>query len=207
MLDDFLHGYTLTHAPPAKGSSEYYTVFQQTYPNNAIGAAPNTIIDQNGGGPHTSVHQPMARFLADYQKVVYTWGPLLAVGLFISLLAVVGVGRARRATLRPECLFLTLGGVLIFLSAIATALFGFRYQLPALVLLPPATVLAVSMLKDRSLRERRPLDTPRAPLSESETEPAPESATARDGIPGSDLDLGVDLVPLPNVDLDSTRSR
>jgi 4-amino-4-deoxy-L-arabinose transferase-like glycosyltransferase len=98
------------------------------------------------GGDEGEVDRTLASFLRFYQRFGYTTGPLLAAGLVVALLAVVGVGRARRAELRAASfLFATLGAG-VFLAAVSASSFSWRYQLPLVVLLPPAAAAGIETL-------------------------------------------------------------
>lgn len=100
-----------------------------------------------GSGPSTDVAS--ARLLREYQlSVGYTPGPLLLAGLVVGVAAAAGVGRARRSGLRSACLLWVVVGVGLLLSA-DVYLFSWRYQLPALVTLPPAGALGFTALFGR----------------------------------------------------------
>ena len=110
-------------------------------------------------GGKAEVDRSLARFLRGYQlHGGYTPGPLLLiftlVGLAGSLLALV----SRRTT--PRSRQLAIGCLVFFVSAVGLLLisdiyvFSWRYQLQALITLPPAGVLGVSALA--ALRRHRP---------------------------------------------------
>jgi hypothetical protein len=101
----------------------------------------------------------LQRALGDYQRVVYTPGPLLLLAVILALAGAAlrpAVGAARRV--RAEMLTLAAAGVLIPLTAAMTSMFDYRYLLPALPLLPAAGVLGVSVLaaRVRALRPAQP---------------------------------------------------
>jgi hypothetical protein len=118
-----------------------------------------------GYGGRASVSRPIAGFLRAYQlNGGYTPGPALAVlalaGLIGSIAAVIARLR-RRATARSQQLAqLSLACLLFFGCGAAVLLmsdafqFSWRYQLPALVTLPPAGVLGIAALA-AALRGRR----------------------------------------------------
>jgi hypothetical protein len=116
-------------------------------------------------GGRAAVDQPLASFLRSYQLTGgYTPGPLLALaaaaGLFGSL-ALGGLAVARRrarparagalAERRDAQYQLALACLLVFGAAVAVLLasdafeFSWRYQLPALVTLPPAGALGIAL--------------------------------------------------------------
>jgi hypothetical protein len=88
----------------------------------------------------------LARFLASYQRFGYAWGPLLAAALLLVLAAVAGVGRAAGSGLRAATFLLAGTGVVLALGSTAVTIFSWRYQLPLVVLLPPAGALAITAL-------------------------------------------------------------
>jgi hypothetical protein len=98
------------------------------------------------GGQQMVARQPFADFLAGYSWVVYLPGPVLLACLVVGLLG--GLGRGRRDLwTRLMCLLLSLSGTALLLVPAFTAEFIWRYQLPALVLLPAGAALAWSGLR------------------------------------------------------------
>ncbi len=112
-------------------------------------------------GGKAQVDRPVARFLRSYQlDGGFTPGPFLALctllGVIGALLAVVlqvrharGAGRGARATrarqLALACLLFAATAVVLLLAQDVVE-FSWRYQLPALVTLPPAGILGLSAL-------------------------------------------------------------
>jgi hypothetical protein len=95
-----------------------------------------------GSGPSTDAGK--AAFLRDYQQSAgYTPGPVLLAGLVLGFAGAVGLGRARSSGLRSACLLWVVVGAGLLLSA-DVYLFSWRYQLPALVTLPPAGALGLA---------------------------------------------------------------
>jgi hypothetical protein len=102
-------------------------------------------------------------FLVGYQRFGYTPGPVLAAGLLVGLAAALGAGRARRSGLRsPPFLFLGIA-TLVCLGSLFITVFSWRYQIPQLVLLPPAAALGVTALTSTKPQGRSGLDE-RPPL-------------------------------------------
>jgi hypothetical protein len=110
-----------------------------------------------GDGGRAAVNRPVATFLRGYQlDGGYTPGPALAVltlaGLLGSILAVITRLRRRAAASRPQLGPLSLACLLFFGCGTAVLLmsdafqFSWRYQLPALVTLPPAGVLGIAAI-------------------------------------------------------------
>ena len=101
-----------------------------------------------GGGP--AVTAPLASFLRGYQLGGgYTPGPLLALATLAGLAGTLSLAR-RHAT--PAQRHAAQACLLMFTSAAAVLLisdafeFSWRYQLPALITLPPAAALALTAL-------------------------------------------------------------
>jgi hypothetical protein len=106
-------------------------------------------------GHRPVINRPLARMLRGYQLYLgYTPGPVLLACVILALVAAVGVGRARHSGQRLACL-LWLGTGLGLLLAAAVYQFSWRYQLPALVTIPPAAAVALSALTSPD-RERQP---------------------------------------------------
>jgi hypothetical protein len=116
------------------------------------------------GGP-ARVDRPIAAFLHSYQlDGGFTPGPLLAVftlaGLAGSALVLVRRARGTRSRqLGLACLLFTVTGVVILLVPDVLE-FSWRYQLPALITLPPAGVLGISaILAGRQARAQEASNT------------------------------------------------
>jgi len=139
-----------------------------------------------GYGGRAAVSQPIAAFLRSYQlDGGYTPGPALALltlaGLLGSILAVVARLRRRATAADPQLGPLSLGCLLFFGCGTAVLLmsdafqFSWRYQLPALVTLPPAGVLGIAAIA-AALRDRR--------LKASTEQPASTDPLASTAQPG-----------------------
>ncbi len=127
------------------------------YPPHASVQVVRTATDRFGGGTPT-VWRPVATFLRSYQLGGgYTPGPLLAV---LTVAALAGSAAALRRRADPRTRQLALGCLLFFLSAASVTLvsdlfeFSWRYQLPAIVILPPAGALGIAVVI-RSVGARR----------------------------------------------------
>jgi hypothetical protein len=155
--------------------------FQTSYPTygGTIFLSPdNTIMlglhfDPSGGptvnrplpaslGGKAVVVQPLASFLHGYQlNGGFTPGPLLALAAIAGLLGTLAVGRRGRSV-TPAERQLALACLLVFGAAAAVLLasdafeFSWRYQLPALVTLPPAGALGISLGIQAVRRRFRP---------------------------------------------------
>jgi hypothetical protein len=119
--------------------------FQDFYPVYLPGysmASLTRLAHAHGSGGDLVAVQPFASWLRAYQLGGgYTPGPLYAAFL------VAGVAGAlrRRTELRVPCLFVTLAAVVLLVSSDAFE-FSWRYQLPAVTLLPLAGALGVTAL-------------------------------------------------------------
>ncbi|MFF5992623.1 glycosyltransferase family 2 protein [Prauserella flavalba] len=138
--------------------------FQTIYPYHDIGAESVQIYNATTlayDGVLPSVNVELASFLREYQLGGgYTWGPVLALAGVLGLLGALGVGKARRSGLRAAA-FLATGSGLIILLGSAAFEFSWRYQLPALVLLPLGGVLGLAAMfglakRDPGTGGRRP---------------------------------------------------
>lgn len=102
---------------------------------------------ENHGGEHLSTHQPYATALVVYGWVGYLPGPVLLGCLVLGLMGGFGWRRARSSELRAMCLLLTVSGIALLLVPAVTTQFVWRYQLPALALLPAGAALAFTALR------------------------------------------------------------
>jgi hypothetical protein len=127
--------------------------FQDSYPTfapHATRAQIRSIVAQFGGG-EPAVSRPLAAFLRAYQRGGgYTPGPLLLLAALTGLAGSLAALLRRRASAAQRQL--SLGCLLFFTTAAAVLLvsdlfeFSWRYQLPALVTLPAAGALGLSLL-------------------------------------------------------------
>jgi hypothetical protein len=122
-----------------------------TYNTAGVETTIGTGAQFGGGGP--VVVRPLASFLRAYQlDGGYTPGPLF---LFAVLAGLAGslvtlrrrISPARRATATACLLFFTSGVAVLLASDVFE--FSWRYQLPALITLPPAAALAISLAVTR----------------------------------------------------------
>jgi hypothetical protein len=92
-------------------------------------------------------HEPLASAIARYGQFIYLPGPVLLACLVLGLIGGLSGGRARPSRLRPLCLLLTGTGLGLILLPDLVGEFVWRYQLPALALLPAAAALAATALR------------------------------------------------------------
>jgi hypothetical protein len=109
-------------------------------------------------GRTAAVSRPLAKFLRFYQlHGGYTPGPLLALATIAGLLGAAAVARRRRDAAERGT---AIACFLFFVAAVAVLgvsdlfEFSWRYQLPALVTLPPAGALGISLITAQVRRRR-----------------------------------------------------
>jgi hypothetical protein len=135
-----------------------------------------------GGGNPVAV-KPLARFLRAYQlDGGYTPGPLFLLAAVAGLIGSLGAARrrvtpAQRAT-ATACLLVFTAGVAVLLGSDLFQ-FTWRYQLPALVTLPPAGALGLTLIAGylAARRTARRVTTP-GPGARPPTPPARRPAAA-----------------------------
>jgi hypothetical protein len=145
---DFIKLFALTRntAPGDMPISRWQ--FQTTYPTYPPLITTGYVASIRPGGGQPSVIRPLAEALRSYQlRGGYTPGPLLAVtalaGLAGSCMA--GIARPEHRAMATACLLST--GMAVILLLVSDAYeFSWRYQLPALVLLPPAGILGAAAI-------------------------------------------------------------
>jgi hypothetical protein len=116
--------------------------FYPAYPRRYSMAFFTRLAHAHGSRGDLVAVEPFASWLRAYQLGGgYTPGPLYA----IFLVAAVAGALRRRTELRVPCLLVTLAAVVLLLSSDAFE-FSWRYQLPAVVLLPLAGALGVTVL-------------------------------------------------------------
>ena len=145
---DFLHGFSPVKYDRDRDLPVSRWQFQEHYP--VFREAETREILRADGYEHGVADSTLAPFLRTYQRFVYTYGPLLAIALVLGLLAAAGVGRARHSGLRSATFLFTFMALAIYLPSVAVSQFTWRYQLPLLVLLPPAGALALAALTGRT---------------------------------------------------------
>jgi hypothetical protein len=136
--------------------------FQTSYPYFAPHASRQVVTAAGArfGGGQPTVWRPVAEFLRSYQRDGgYTPGPFLALcvlaGLAGSVLACWRrIDRGRRRLALACLLFFGAGVFVLGMSDVFE--FSWRYQLPALVTLPPAGVLAVAAFAWRRVAGQDP---------------------------------------------------
>jgi hypothetical protein len=125
-------------------------------------------------GHPPAINHPLSRALRDYQLYGgFTPGPVLLACVVLALAGGLGVGRARRSGQQLACLLWLAAGLGLLLAADLYQ-FSWRYQLPALVTIPPAAALALS-----ALMSPRPVREPPAP--QEPTGPGDQTPAVPDG--------------------------
>lgn len=143
---DFIKLFALTRntAPGDTPISRWQ--FQTTYPTYPPLITLRYVASIRPGGGQPSVVRPLAEALRDYQLYGgYTPGPLLALAALAGLAGscLFGFLRREHAATATACLLTTAMAVILLLAS-DTYEFSWRYQLPALVLLPPAGILGAA---------------------------------------------------------------
>ena len=133
-----------------------------------------------GHGP--VINRPLAQVLRRYQlSLGYTPGPVLLACVILALVAGFGVGRARHSGQQLACLLWLAAGLGLLLAADLYE-FSWRYQLPALVTIPPAAALALSALTSRRAAREPPVT--QEPGGPGDSAPAMPDGTAASQPPG-----------------------
>ena len=147
---DFIKLFALTRntAPGDMPVSRWQ--FQTTYPTYPPLITVRYVASIRPGGGQPSVIRPLAQALRAYQlHGGYTPGPLLSVAALAGLAGscMLGLGGRRREhpAAATACLLTTAMAIVLLLASDAYE-FSWRYQLPALILLPPAGVLGAAAI-------------------------------------------------------------
>ena len=125
---------------------------------------------EDHGGELPSVRRPGAPWLATYGTKVYLWGPALLALLVLSVASLFAPARADGGR-RSVVTLLVVVAVGLMIAPDITAEFVWRYQLPAVLLLPMAAALGWSRL--RLWRRRDPAQPAEAPGSPLVGQPTP----------------------------------
>ncbi len=88
----------------------------------------------------------LASGLRTYQRFGYVPGTVLGLCLLAALGAALGLGRSKESGLRAPALAFAAIGTTLLVAVAVTTIFNWRYQLPQLVLLPPAGALGLAAL-------------------------------------------------------------
>nr|WP_132876049.1 glycosyltransferase [Tamaricihabitans halophyticus] len=163
ILRDFLKGFAPTRTSASEDVPLHRWQFQTEYPIfGAPGQAEETALQFSGEKPEAN--ETAASILRAYQlNMGYTPGTLLAVFAVVGVIGGLGIARARHSGIRAAALLPT-GLALTLLLSSAVYEFSWRYQLPALVLLPLAGVLGLTALMGPA-RRPQPLKPKRAKLT------------------------------------------
>jgi hypothetical protein len=169
-----LYAITRTTAPGDMPISRWQ--FQTSYPTYP----PLITLDyvasiRPGGGPPSVIH-PLAEALRGYQlNGGYTPGPLLAIATMAGLAGccVLLGGRRGRTAAASACLLITGTAVVLLLASDAYE-FSWRYQLPAIVLLPASGVLGAAAVT--ACLRRFWADARKKTAAEPAAEPGPAPA-------------------------------
>jgi putative flippase GtrA len=100
-------------------------------------------------GVTEQVDAGLSTFLRRYGTHFWFPGPLFGLALLSALLAVCGVGRARRSGQRSAVALFGGSTLAVLVLAVAAAQFSWRYQVPEFVLAPPAAALGLLAMTRR----------------------------------------------------------
>jgi len=140
--------------------------FQTSYPTYPPLITLGYVASIKPGGGQPSVVGPLAGALRYYQlHGGYTPGPLLALAMLAGMAGSCLLGRRReQTTVATACLLSTAMTIILLLGSDAYE-FSWRYQLPALVLLPPAGILGAAAIAT-ALRRAAPKRAAAPPLDD-----------------------------------------
>lgn len=126
------------------------------YPRRYSMAFFTRLAERNNSGSDLVAVRPAADILRSYQLGWgFTPGPLYAAFLALGVLgALSGLRRGRRSGLAGACALVTLAAVVLLVSSDMFE-FSWRYQLPAVVMLPLAGALGLTALVSRRLASRQ----------------------------------------------------
>lgn len=147
---DFVKLFALTRDQDAGDTPISRWQFQLTYPTYPALITRQYVAQAPGGSP-PSVIGPLALLLRDYQlHGGYTPGPLLAAAMIAGLVGVCCLGgpQGEHTAVANASLPITVTAIAVLLVSDATE-FSWRYQLPALVLLPAAGVFGFAAMTAR----------------------------------------------------------
>ena len=159
-----------------------FQVFYPVYPHRYPMAAFTRLARGHGSGGDLVAVEPAAALLRHYQLGGgYTPGPLYAADLAAGLLGALS-GPTRRRTLAAAdaglataCLLVTLAAAVLLLSSDAFE-FSWRYQLPAVVMLPLAGAIGLTAVTARIGRARAGLTAARTATAGTSRRTRPASA-------------------------------
>ncbi len=135
---------------------------------------------------HFRLNTGLAGFLRRYQSLLWVYGPLLGVLLFLGVAGGgLGLVRGGLGTLAPEAWLFTLAAVGLLIFAPVFAVYHFRYVLPAIPLTGPAAVLGVAAVMARRRPDKKDDVVPggSAPASEAGLRPSASPGEPENGDP------------------------
>jgi hypothetical protein len=172
---DFIKLFALTRNQVPGDTAITRWQFQTSYPTYPPLITLRYVAQVRPGGGTPAVSRPLAVILRDYQlHGGYTPGPLLALAAIAGLVGVCGLDGSRREHRARvvACLLATAMAAAILLVSDAYE-FSWRYQLPALVLLPLAGVLGFAAIAAKARFELTAWKGTRAEAN-SIPEPSPQ---------------------------------
>ena len=167
---DFLRGFAPTRT--RHGDELPISRWQFTPENPPFSKFTPAVLARTGDHPLSS-RPGLGRFLRGYQRFGFTWGPVLVLSVIAALLALLGVGGARRSGLRTAVFLFAAVPLILFGSTVAANTFTWRYQLILALLLPPAGALALTAMLRRAASGDPPRYPDDADRSQSSTHQSP----------------------------------
>jgi hypothetical protein len=141
VLDDFLQ-YFRVDRPDTREPNASHWAFQETLARKTQ--------DVSGISLRFHVRPGLASFLTGYQRVVWTYGPLLALLLLLGLAGgLLAWKRDGERPMGPECWLFTLAALGVLLFPPVFDVYHIRYVLPALPLAGPAGALGLTAILQR----------------------------------------------------------
>jgi hypothetical protein len=139
VLSDFFR-YFEAGDPQTREPGTKKWVFNKSSPQNRFSSLPDRNIELI-----VEVDRGLADFLRRYQDVVWTYGPLLVVMMFLGVAGGFAGGRNPPGrSLGPECWLFTVAALGLLLFPPVFGVYHIRYVLPAIPLVGPAAALGVT---------------------------------------------------------------
>ncbi len=141
---DFIRGFWPVRTAGPKDVAVARWQFQHTYPLYNSRAAYEVLHTYGHDAP--LVRPALTAVLVAWRYVANTPGPLLFLALLAGLASAAGLAGARDTRLRAAAFLFSSAAVAVLVPP-ALIIFSWRYQLPQLVLLPPAAAVAFTLFK------------------------------------------------------------
>ncbi|MGH2735512.1 MAG: phospholipid carrier-dependent glycosyltransferase [Actinomycetota bacterium] len=146
------------YAEPAAPTSQEPHAQRWTFVSSLEEAEPHPLVRGHGGSPppESGVDQtfridaPIAKGLAEVQRLAYLWGPLLAISILLGLAgAVAGPPAGEGRSMRAVCAFFSLTALVLLAVPVMTTVYHFRYVIAPLPFIGPAGAMGLLSLRAR----------------------------------------------------------